>query len=768
MTRGQQLAVAITCLVASVTYAGAVTTWAMGLFVLPGVAVAALLASLLAARRMSGMAIGVVGALVLGWAELANIWTGTANGPAARSTALAAGCTVIAVVLAHSRWPALFLAGVAGVVAGAVVLGAAGEVRIVVVAAAVCAALTLGWIERSRRNWTARPRRGIALVLLSLLAGAAAAGAVLLQAQEDPRDPALVTLQGRQYPGIKPAWTDPLDNGFQLARPAPPPGTARTQSRRRRDPPTAHLASREQLAKHANPSHPAPVQKHSSRSIWFYVVAALLLVLLILAVLIAARLLSTRFAWGRVRRRLAAGAPADQITGAWAWTRMRLEACRLPLSVDVSPDMVVARHALLAGELKLVAEELADHGYPTADVPTDVYTPLQALAATTTTAAFAPEQSLGAPEVAAAWTAADKAYESARELLSRSGRALLAFRGPVLAALSEDEDAAPRSRRVTTTQAAIIMVTSGLVLCSAILAGFGVFGGKSAVRIVSTLTKPATAAVSTSTPPVSAPTTPGHVLVPRAQAPFQTLAPGAAGSQVKIVQGALAALPATAAGSTSKADAKAPTTPQAQAPSQTLAPGDTGPQVTILQRALAALGLSAGTPDGNYGPATQTAVARFQASKGLLQVGIVGPQTLAALQHALRDALVPPAQAPSQTLTPGAAGSQVKIVQGALAALPATAAGSTSRADVKAPTTPRAQAPSQTLAPGDTGPQVTILQRALAALGLSAGTPDGNYGPATQTAVARFQASKGLPQVGIVGPQTLAALQQALSRRSKR
>ncbi len=29
---------------------------------------------------------------MLGWAELANIWTGTANGPAARSTAFAAGC----------------------------------------------------------------------------------------------------------------------------------------------------------------------------------------------------------------------------------------------------------------------------------------------------------------------------------------------------------------------------------------------------------------------------------------------------------------------------------------------------------------------------------------------------------------------------------------------------------------------------------------------------------------------------------------------------
>src|SRR4051812_46435552 len=145
----------------------------MSLFVLPGVAGAALLASLLAVRRMPGMGIGVGAALVLGWAELANVWTGTANGPAARSTAFAAGWTLIAMVFAHSPRPALFLIGVAGVVVGALVLGAAAEVRIVVVATAVCAALTLGWIERSHRNWSAPPRRGIALVLLSVLAGAA-------------------------------------------------------------------------------------------------------------------------------------------------------------------------------------------------------------------------------------------------------------------------------------------------------------------------------------------------------------------------------------------------------------------------------------------------------------------------------------------------------------------------------------------------------------------------------------------------------------------
>jgi hypothetical protein len=78
-------------------------------------------------------------------------------------------------------------------------------------------------------------------------------------------------------------------------------------------------------------------------------------------------------------------------------------------------------------------------------------------------------------------------------------------------------------------------------------------------------------------------------------------------------------------------------------------------------------------------------------------------------------------------------------------------------------TTPAAQAPAQTLKPGDTGTQVKTLQRALATLGFSAGKPDGDYGPATQVAVEKFQIAKGLAEDGVVGPATLAALQKALS-----
>jgi Putative peptidoglycan binding domain len=78
-------------------------------------------------------------------------------------------------------------------------------------------------------------------------------------------------------------------------------------------------------------------------------------------------------------------------------------------------------------------------------------------------------------------------------------------------------------------------------------------------------------------------------------------------------------------------------------------------------------------------------------------------------------------------------------------------------------TTPTATAPNQTLNPGDSGSEVKNLQQALAALGYDPGTPDGNYGPSTQAAVEKFQAANGLDTDGVVGPATLAKLQQALS-----
>ena len=77
--------------------------------------------------------------------------------------------------------------------------------------------------------------------------------------------------------------------------------------------------------------------------------------------------------------------------------------------------------------------------------------------------------------------------------------------------------------------------------------------------------------------------------------------------------------------------------------------------------------------------------------------------------------------------------------------------------------TPAVQAPDTTLSPGDTGSQVKILQQALNSLSYSVGKVDGDYGAATQIAVEKFQVAKGLAEDGVVGPETLAKLQQALA-----
>ena len=152
--------------------------------------------------------------------------------------------------------------------------------------------------------------------------------------------------------------------------------------------------------------------------------------------------------------------------------------------------------------------------------------------------------------------------------------------------LPEEEDSrSPGQREIviagrafTTTQVAIIGL-SLLAIIFAILAAAGVFSGsKTAAPPVTSLPKPVTVTV-----------------------------------------------PATTAASTTAT----------QGPQQTLKPGDTGSQVKALQQALASLGYSPGTPDGDYGPTTQFALEKFQAAKNLAADGVLGPATLAALQHAL-------------------------------------------------------------------------------------------------------------------------------------
>jgi N-acetyl-anhydromuramyl-L-alanine amidase AmpD len=122
--------------------------------------------------------------------------------------------------------------------------------------------------------------------------------------------------------------------------------------------------------------------------------------------------------------------------------------------------------------------------------------------------------------------------------------------------------------------------------------------------------------------------------------------------------------------------------------------GATGERVKTIQYLLRARGYSV-TVDGNFGPATETAVKSFQTSKGLTADGVVGANTWEALIITVRR--------------------------------------------------------------GDTGDAVRAVQSQLVSKGYSV-TVDGNFGAGVETAVKSFQTSKGLTADGVVGPDTWSKL----------
>jgi peptidoglycan hydrolase-like protein with peptidoglycan-binding domain len=131
-------------------------------------------------------------------------------------------------------------------------------------------------------------------------------------------------------------------------------------------------------------------------------------------------------------------------------------------------------------------------------------------------------------------------------------------------------------------------------------------------------------------------------------------------------------------------------------------------RVRALQQRLDALGQQPGRIDGLYGPLTEAAVKRFQSSAGVAIDGIAGPQT----QRALR------AERP-QPVGQGAGYGQ----------------------------------------PGGSD-QVRAVQRHLRTADTRPGPIDGLFGPRTEAAVIRFQATKGLTTDGVVGPHTWGALER--------
>jgi len=144
--------------------------------------------------------------------------------------------------------------------------------------------------------------------------------------------------------------------------------------------------------------------------------------------------------------------------------------------------------------------------------------------------------------------------------------------------------------------------------------------------------------------------------------------------------------------------------------------GAHGEAVRDVQRRLGALGHHLGDdPAGDFGAATEVAVADFQAQRGLPADGIVGPVTWAALVEAgwrLGDRFL------------------------------------------------------YHRTPMQRGDDVAELQSSLGALGFDAGRVDGICGPDTARALEEFQRNSGLTPDGICGPDSVSALRRLAGRRA--
>lgn len=156
--------------------------------------------------------------------------------------------------------------------------------------------------------------------------------------------------------------------------------------------------------------------------------------------------------------------------------------------------------------------------------------------------------------------------------------------------------------------------------------------------------------------------------------------------------------------------------------------GDRGTKVSEIQKSLVAAGYLSRT-DGVFDEKTKEAVRQFQQEQGLQVDGIAGENTLAALAEKPQTKSIPE---PEKNIR---------------------------WHSIEEPTQATPEELTQSIWKlGDRGSKVSEIQKNLAAAGYSAST-DGVFNPQTEAAVRQFQQAKGLKVDGIVGEETLTALQ---------
>lgn len=406
--RRAPMAIAACCVVASLAYVGAVTISALVSYVLPSVLVVAVLA--VALRRSEGVVVRAVGCAGLGLvlAQLTNVTGGDASGPIARSTFLATIGTAVAVTAAGRTSPAFVTLPVAGILAGALYLGAAGEVLPVLVATVIGLVLALPVLEDEQQKADrGAPRRAIVLAL-AIVAGGGALGAALTQQALVQRPP--VVFEAAQVDErIQPPGSRSATSGSPASLPAP------------RATPSTVVSAPDEGGSNAS------TEGDDDTILVLVLIPVVLAAAMLVAVLMRALVVASH--WWLLRRRLhrLPGVPAS--AAAWMWTRLRLTALGLDLPSSVSPDALLIDHDRL-------------------NVSDGIATPLRALARDVVDSVFAGKQEPTVGHGRDAWRAAREAVTARRQELSRWRRVVVALRSvpPVPETATAVERDAPTRR----------------------------------------------------------------------------------------------------------------------------------------------------------------------------------------------------------------------------------------------------------------------------------------------------------------------------------
>lgn len=367
---------ALTCALASLAILGALTPWAYLAFVLPAaIAPVVLLSGLAVARPVVTLVVGL--AIALGWAECANLVTGTSNGPVARSTFVVGAAAVIALVCSATGFAALMVIAPLAVLAFAATYGFQSLAWSLIVCAVAITVLALHGLPASDAVGAARWRTQSRSVIAVLAVTLAASVAVAMAAPDRSLSPVAT----------------PLPQATASAEPSLSPTPATVE-----------------------PSAPAPVAAEPTPATsWFAsrvfsAALALLAVLILLALVALGRIVFVQWTWQRIRRQLNRGSPRGRVLGAWRWTLAQL------LSLDFDYP---------AWESPGSASEGGIPGWPQ-----PVNAPLARLAVRASIAAFADARDLDQDGADGAWRDAAECVAAAKAATNRRTLAQRAFRRP--------------------------------------------------------------------------------------------------------------------------------------------------------------------------------------------------------------------------------------------------------------------------------------------------------------------------------------------------